>query len=59
MPYSIMTLDRRVTGHWSHLLMAWDRALELLRAGQLRVAIVDASSHAIVMVLGAQRKAKS
>jgi hypothetical protein len=33
------------------LLQAWDRARDLLRAGQPRVAIVDARTHEVLMVL--------
>lgn len=51
MSYSVMTLDRRVQGHWPMLLQAWDRARDLLRAGQPRVAIVDARTHEVLMVL--------
>lgn len=49
--YSVMTLDRHVTGRWSHVLQAWDYGNRLLRAGVARVAIVDADSHELVMVL--------
>ena len=56
MSYSIMTLDREVRGHWPMLLQAFDAARALLRAGQVRIAIVDARTHEILMVLGAPRK---
>ena len=51
-----MTLDREVRGHWPMLLQAFDAARALLRAGQVRIAIVDARTHEILMVLGAPRK---
>ena len=49
--YAVMTLDREIRGAWDHMLEAWDACTDAFARGEPRVAIIDALTREILMVL--------
>jgi len=49
--YAVQSIDRRPAGRWVHLADAYAYGLCLLRAGESRVAVVDADTGLVVVTV--------